>query len=329
MKEFLRDVTLGWRARPVSSLALAAVGACVGLLVAGGFRMWHRADSESRSLLAAWPADRTTLQPTAPLHPEEVSQLCSRLPPGEWWAEHLEQEILWVSGALPPELDPEEGTPLTPDVLHRGTAAALVSPDQGWSVEETGLHRDVVFRVWGIRPLPHSAELLLPWASRSSEPIPPDSLEIRLPANRVQPLIQDLPFASELSLLDHQQQRANARAGFFRLTRNLMLLGLAAALLTALILQALIRFELQERRTEFALRRSLGATPGTIRNQVLTETFATAGIPSIVGAALLLPLLPRSGVWLLLMLPGWFLLCALPPALRAARLPPHEALKEG
>lgn len=324
-----RDTKSGWKARPAASAALAAIGLSVGLLSALGTRTWVQAGRETRSLLQAWPPDRTTLLIPESLDQDEALLLLERLPAGSWWAWTLSGDILWVGGALPPELTPKEGSPLQADLIEQAFPAGLVAPSTDWQIGGIGTVEDIAFEVLGRTELPESASVLLPAALRPGGAPAFQRIEIRRPAADLLPQVVDLPFFAQLSFLDHQQQRKQAGSGFRRLTLQLSLLGLAAAGLTALILQSLIRLELRERRFEFALRRSLGAQPSDIRMQILTEMFLTVGMPSLIGVAVMLPLLPPAAWMLLGIVPGWFVLCALPPAQHAASLPPHEALKEG
>ena len=191
-----------------------------------------------------------------------------------------------------------------------------------------GYEEGIAFEVWGVGMLPETASILLPLGLHPA-PLPlPTQLEVETTLRELENRISFLPFAGQVQLLDHQQKRTEARAGFRRLTRNLTLLALVAVGVTALLSQALIRFELQERRHEFALRRSLGASPANILKQILTETFVTTGLPALLGVLLVLPGQVSIGLLLFLVVPGWFLLSALPPARHASSVAPHLALKE-
>jgi hypothetical protein len=329
MKEVWQDLRSGLRARPAASLALAAVGLSVGVLSALANGMWVEAKLESQRLLAAWPPDRSTVLIPESVGQHETAMLLNRLPDGSWWAWHREENILWVSGTLPPELTPTEGVPLQPDLIARGTPAGLVSSDSSWTTGETASLQGIGFEVLGKTDLPGGASALLPAVLSFQQNPGPLQMEIRAPLRDILPVLADLPFFSELSLTDHQQKRTEARKGFRRLTLQLLTAAGAAALLTALILQSLIRLELRERRFEFALRRSLGAMPSDIRHQILTETVFITGLPSLLGVLLVVFFSSAPGWLPALVVPGWFVLCALPPAIHAASLPPHEALKEG
>jgi hypothetical protein len=279
--------------------------------------------------MEAWPADRTTIQVPDSLEDGQTAQLLNRLPPGQWWSWVKEDTILWVRGTLPPELTPVEGMPLQPDLIAGGHPAALAERSSDWKTGGIGSRNDTGFRVMGKTELPEGAELLLPAALRFQTEPTPDHLEVMMSGSMLTPFLRDLDFFPDLRLLDHQQKRQQARAGFRRLTLRLLALGLTATVLTALILQTLIRLELKERRFEFALRRSLGATPANIRHQILAEILVLIGVPSLLGVIMIPPTSMAAGIILGLLLPGWLLLCALPPANHAASLPPHDALKEG
>ena len=324
-----QDIKSGFIARPASTLALAAIGIIVGLFASIGTRIWHQADQESKRLLSAWPPDRTSIELPTRLDQDERALFLQRLPPGTWWAWTQEDEILWAQGSLPQEYRPVEGVPLQPDLMTAGVAVGLVSTTSSWSLHEIVDVQGVGFQVLGKVGLPESVRVILPHTIQTSPTRNPLQVEVRLEAADIVSRIRDLPFFEDLSLVDHRQARKEARKGFRRLSIQLTLLAGVAALLTAIILQSLIRLELRERRFEFALRRSLGAQPSDIRIQILTEIGLSTGLPSLLGILFFLPALPPAGWSLALIVPGWFLLCALPPAHHAASLPPHQALKEG
>lgn len=96
------------------------------------------------------------------------------------------------------------------------------------------------------------------------------------------------------------------------------------------------------RRTEFGVRAALGATPFDLLGQVLRETLRLALMAGLAGWALGLGLerlgratlgaLPEPplhlGLLVVASLSFAAALAALLPALRAARIPPAEALRE-
>jgi putative ABC transport system permease protein len=96
-----------------------------------------------------------------------------------------------------------------------------------------------------------------------------------------------------------------------------------------------------ERRSEIGLRRALGATKGQIRTQFLAEAIllALAGGAIGVGAGALATIIYASSNGWAIMIPtlAWAggigaaiaigALAGLLPAIRAARLPPTEALR--
>jgi len=118
-------------------------------------------------------------------------------------------------------------------------------------------------------------------------------------------------------------------------------LGAVALLVGAVGVANIMVISVLERRSEIGLRRALGATRGNIRSQFLFEAVLLGGLGGLVGMALgVLSTAVYAGV------KGWGLVvpveawagglaaaliiggvAGLPPALRAARMSPTEALR--
>lgn len=326
----LGDVIGGWRARPLLFAAKIFLSLGLSLLTGGGLWMLHQADKESQTLLAAWPPDQCSLLLPPNAAADLFQTLRNRLPPERWFAFRIDGTTAWILGHLPPGFFQGNGSTLTPDLIQRGDPVALRSQD----ARPLRMPGDLLaideqaYRIYGVGRFPLPAEQVIPLRARSLQDQQLDQVIVTLPASELRPLIQDLLTWSDLKLVDHQEKLFQARAGFRTLRRNLMGLGLAAALLVALLLQALYQAEIRERKSEFALRRSLGATPNDIRHQILLEALCGSALPVLVGYLLFLPLLPPVSLLTALSATiGWLLLCATLPAHQAARLPPGEALK--
>ena len=326
----LQDVVGGWRARPLLFAAKVLLGFTLSLLICGGRWMLHKADAESQRLLQTWPADQCTLllpdDPAADL----FRDLQARLPPDSWLATRIEGNSVWILGSLPADFFQGRGHSLSPDLIQRCEAVALLAEGVDPALGPGDLLKvdGQAYRIYGVGRFPLPAEAVLPLRARNLQDQQVDQVTVRLPASRLQPLIQDLLIWRDLKLVDHQEKRFQVQAGFRKLRRNLSGLGFAAALGVALLLQALYQAEIRERKSEFALRRSLGARPQDIRNQLLLEALLGTALPVIVGGLLFLPALPHTillGALTLITL--WLLLCALLPAHQAARLNPGDALK--
>jgi putative ABC transport system permease protein len=137
---------------------------------------------------------------------------------------------------------------------------------------------------------------------------------------------------------DAIEARAAAKTAF---TSLFVGLGAVALLVGGVGIANVMVMSVLERRSEIGLRRALGATRGHVRSQFLAESLLLAGIGGATGAAggvLVTALLARSRGWetaVPLWLPPAGVLAALVigaaaglyPAVRAARLPPTEALR--
>ncbi|WLT31881.1 ABC transporter permease [Geothrix sp. PMB-07] len=151
--------------------------------------------------------------------------------------------------------------------------------------------------------------------------------------------------APGLALANYQPMDAllQSQLGPQRMARAFM----AAFAALALVLAAggvfgIMAAAVAARRTEFGVRSALGATPLAILGQVLRETLKLALVASVTGWLLGLGLerlgratlgaLPEPplylGLFVVFALAVAALLAALLPALRAARIPPAEALRQ-
>jgi hypothetical protein len=123
----LQDVVGGWRARPLLFAAKVLLGFTLSLLICGGRWMLHKADAESQRLLQTWPADQCTLllpdDPAADL----FRDLQARLPPDSWLATRIEGNSVWILGSLPADFFQGRGHSLSPDLIQRGEAVALLA----------------------------------------------------------------------------------------------------------------------------------------------------------------------------------------------------------
>lgn len=324
------DVIGGWRTRPLLFAAKAALALGLSLLVCGGTHMLRRADRQTRHLLDAWPPDQCTLLlPTDPAS-DLFSLLHPRLPPHQWLALRLEGSSAWVLGSLPPGFFQGQGISLSPDLIQRGEPVALLAEGARPGLRPGDLlHIDgQAYRIFGVGRFPLPAQQVLPLRARSLTDQRVDRIHVSLPASLVQPLIQDLLDWSDLKLVDHQEKLLEVRRGFRLLRRNLLGLASAAAVGAALLLQALYQSEIRERKSEFALRRALGARPSDIRHLLLMEAFCGAILPVALGCLLFLPLLPPvTLLGIISLITLWLCICAALPAHQAAQLNPGDALK--
>jgi ABC-type antimicrobial peptide transport system permease subunit len=171
------------------------------------------------------------------------------------------------------------------------------------------------------------ADVLLP--ARAFDGPMPDTWRVSLPAAKLESLLLAPEWEDiALTLTDHDLRRSEIRSAFDRLRLSLQALGTVIALLTALVIHSLLSADVRERRSEIGLRRSLGARPRDIRNLFLGEA-AALGVPAaILGLFPWLVLLPPDRVFsAFALLVLWILGNAAVPALRAAALPPSEALR--
>ncbi|MEX2607165.1 MAG: ABC transporter permease [Kiritimatiellia bacterium] len=326
----LRDILIGWRSRPLQTLALAGLSLAVSALIGLGLHILDRTARETDDLLSAWPADQSTLLLSAPVDAHLYLTLLRRLPEGEWLAYKLDSDTAWVEGRIPFSLFQGSGISLPPDLIQRGEPVALVTSTAHPDARPGGLlqHRGQAFRILGVGTLSLPVSRILPVRSQPGRQVQPDHLLIQLPAAEVKKRIQDLEQRDRLTLMDHSAKRTEASAGFQRVKRSLAALTAVVALLVAVLLQSFYQSEIRERKSEFALRRSLGARPADIRNQILLEALLGSACPVVLGLGLFLVYLNPLHILLTLCLTvGWILLCATLPALQAARIPPGEALK--
>ncbi len=326
----LRDILIGWRARPLQTLALAGLSLAVSALIGLGLHILDRTARETDQLLSAWPADQSTLLLTPPVDPQLYLTLLRRLPEGEWMAYKMDSDTAWVEGKLPERAFQGSGSTLPPDLIQRGEPVALVSSTSNPEARpgEILQHRGQAFRILGVGTLGLSVSRMIPVRSQPGGRVQPDHLLIQQPATEVEKRIQDLEQADRLTLLDHSAKRVEAAAGFQRVKRSLAALTAVVGLLVAVLLQSFYQSEIRERKSEFALRRSLGARPADIRNQILLEALLGSTCPVLLGLGVfLLYLNPLLVLLTLCLTVGWILLCATLPALQAARIPPGEALK--
>jgi|GEM_PF-1698308 len=325
------DIANNWRARPLRAATLATLCLMTGLLAGAGVWTYQRAARETASLRAAWPPDRVTLAFTTPPTRALYLELTRRLPPGSWTGFGVRGSTGWVDGTLAPLFFQGVGSALPPDAIARGERFALVSnqapPDQrpGALLRQQG----TMYRILGRGTFSQPVEHLLPAASAGPAHRKITQLEVRRAARDIQPLLRDLPDGDRVALVDHLMKRAEAGAGFRRLQAMLAAAVLVSALLTALVIRALLQAEVRERETEFALRRALGARPDQIRNLVLAEVGVTGALPLALALLPYLaviqppPVLATIGAGV-----GWILICTLLPATRAAALSPASALKK-
>lgn len=326
----LRDILIGWRARPLQTLALAALSLAVSALIGLGLHILDRAARETDQLLSAWPADQSTILLSTPVDPNAYLTLLRRLPEGGWMAYKLDSDTAWVDGSIPDRFFQGIGSTLPPDLIQRGEPVALVASASHPDARPGELlqHRGQAFRILGVGDPGLPVSRILPVRSQPGGQVRPDHLLLQLPAAQVENRIRDLEQADRLTLIDHSAKRQEAAAGFQRVKRSLAALAAVVALLVAVLLQSLYQSEIRERKSEFALRRSLGARPADIRNQILLEALLGSACPVLLGLGIFFLYLNPLHVLLTLALTvGWILLCAGLPALQAARIPPGGALK--
>ncbi len=325
-----QDLRGGWRARPLASIAGALLALGLSLFISAGLWLLHKTEAEADALLKSWPADQCTLLIRNPLSSEKIRDLEQRLPASHWFSYQIEGSTAWISGTLPHDFFVGRGVSLPPEVIDRGEPAVLLQQANSNELQpgDIFLQHDQAYRIYGVGSFPLPVENIIPRRAKDLHPPTPEAFKINLPASLIRPLVSDLLIKKEIQLVDHQDKQRQARSGFRKLRRNLSGIALASALLVALLLQALYQAEIRERKSEFALRRSLGARPEDIRNQILLETFMGSAIPCLFGTLIFLPLVPFMQLaiaWISIL--GWILLCASLPALQAAGLHPGDALK--
>ena len=326
----LQDVIGGWKARPLNSIASALLAFALSLLIGGGLWMLDQAEAKTDELLKSWPNDQCTLLLRSGTDPALVRNLEARLPADSWMAFEIQNRTAWITGTLPDGFFQGQGSTLTPELIQRGEAVVLLQPSLATEQHPGDLYLDQAraYRIYGIGRFNLPVEKIIPRRARDLQPPRPEQFIIRRPASTIQPLIQDLLQNKDLRLVDHQQKQQQARAGFQKLRRILSGIALATALLVALLLQALYQAEIRERKGEFALRRSLGARPRDIRNQLLLEALLGSAFPILIGFLLFATKLSFATLTQAFLLTlGWILLCATLPAHQAASLSPGEALK--
>lgn len=132
------------------------------------------------------------------------------------------------------------------------------------------------------------------------------------------------------------------RAADEALTNLLIGLGAVALLVAGVAIANIMVMSVLERRMEIGVRRALGATKGHIRLQFLVESMLLAGIGGLIGIGLgaaitvgyaanrdLTLAVPPSGLALsVLAALAIGALAGLYPAIRAARIPPAEAVRK-
>lgn len=325
-----RDALGGWKARPLPFVASLLLCFVLSVLIGGGLLILEKSKRATESLLAAWPKDQCTLLVRSADPGKLTRELEKRLPPHHWLGIRIQNQTAWVTGTLPESFFQGQGHALSPKQIKEGDSVILLNQNLG---ETKGpgdifIAEDQAFRIMGIGAFPLQAERVAPLRAKRLQETAVDSFLIQQPASELRPLVQDLLRWKDIQLIDHQEKQQQAKQGFQRLRRNFVGITLAVGLMVAILLQALYQSEIRERKSEFALRRSLGATPANIRNQILFEALIANALPAFVGYLFFIALLPALtlvlafGFTLL-----WMLLCATLPAIQAASIPPGEALK--
>lgn len=312
-----------WRIRPLRAWTQSLLCLAAGLLLGAGLLSLHRAADEARELAAAWPEDHSTLRLDADLPWTAYRQLLLRLQPGSWTAYRVHDSTAWVEGTLDDGFRDPRGLTLLPFDLDRGHPVAL-------SRETTGLlrHRNRLYQVVGARTGFLSTNHILPLAALSRTERLPTHIRVRESATNLRGRLPSLAADDKIDLIDHQSERGDALRRLTSLRWRFTASTLIAALLVGMVLATLWTTEVEERKVEFALRRTLGATPSHIHRQLLGEAFWICGAPLLLG---LLPYTGRIPAAPLLgaVAGGWSLLalvCAV-PAHRAAHRPPAETLQ--
>ncbi|WFB34330.1 ABC transporter permease [Kiritimatiellota bacterium B12222] len=326
----LTDILNGWKARPLPVASLMMLCLMLSLLTGSELWMLEKASSEADTLLQAWPQDASTLLLPAQPNPEKLIELTQRLPAGSWYGLRINASTAWVTGTLPPDFFTGQGNGFSPQDLHAGEMAVYLSAYAYPQQIPGGLFpfENQAFRIYGVGQFPLSVDKVIPLRSQTASIAELQQLKIALPASTVEPLIKEFLQWQNIQLIDHREKQQLAQAGFQKLKRILTGITIAVALLIAVLLQALYQAELRERKTEFALRRALGATPQNIRNQILGEALLGSVLPCLLGYLFFLPLVPLAPLLSAMILaPAWILFCATLPAMQAAKLIPSEALK--
>ena len=118
--------------------------------------------------------------------------------------------------------------------------------------------------------------------------------------------------------------------------------GLTACVIAVVGLYSALNFIIALRRREFGVRMALGASAGTVARGVLWQALAIGFVGIVAGVPLLAALVSlldsyfvavegsSAGrvAWLAAALGSLVAMAALPPAFRAARTPPAQALAE-
>jgi hypothetical protein len=302
---------------------------CLGasLLLGYGLRTMHKAEQQARKLSALWPAEQTTVHFTSPLSWQDYQLWIRRLPQGQWIAYRIEGDLAVIDGTFTDAFPESVRSPVFLDLLQQGQRIALVDPDH--LTDRPSI--DIRQQTYRVHPAPLAflpAQTAIHLRSLGPEAALPDHFRIRLPATAVKQLLLHSPYADEVTVIDHNQRRAEAMSELHHLRRLFQGLTCAVAILVSLILMSSWTSEFAERKTEFALRRTLGATPRHLQIQVITESLATCAPALIIGLLAFLNRIPFST--LLTAFAGCllviFISCGI-PAHRASRKPPAEILK--
>ncbi len=316
---------------PLRSLTLFLSCFAAALLLGVALRFMQSATRNTRDLLQAWPEATCTLHFATPPHPSDLQRILNILPPASAFGHRMDKRVALVDGFPAPDHFQGRGSGFSAEDLADGTRVALLSipyaQNQALLPGDTFVHKEQVFRVLGVGHLIPDADVLLP--ARAFDGPMPDTWRVSLPAAKLESLLLAPEWEDiALTLTDHDLRRSEIRSAFDRLRLSLQALGTVIALLTALVIHSLLSADVRERRSEIGLRRSLGARPRDIRNLFLGEA-AALGVPAaILGLFPWLVLLPPDRVFsAFALLVLWILGNAAVPALRAAALPPSEALR--
>ncbi len=218
---------------------------------------------------------------------------------------------VWIGGRWLSVVGVLDPLPLAPEI----DRAALVGRPYTESVLEPGIESSAIY----VRVAPDAVTDVRAVLAPTTDPIHPDQVRVSRPS-------------------DVLEARATTATAF---TDLLLGLGAVALLVGGLGIVNVMLMSVLERRSEIGLRRALGATRGHISAQFLVEAVTLSGLGGLLGVtagAVIAAAFARAQGWIVDVPPAVLVgglavavavgaVSGLYPALRAAGVPPTEALR--